>query len=741
MNQRPECHRRSRGGYEEGEEEKEGDQITVNNMPPSKGRDSSVVLMNRDLSNRDLSQLHIPSSSWREPLPLATGSSKGKTGNHLGYRKGSSWNHWLGASWKSLMLSLVLLVLCGTLLIVSEVFNDQLGTDSLAGGLPGLSSFNVVEEQEDGVAHGRTGLRLVRDIVAFPDEVMLLVTTDPNTLKPDKNSLQCLFGGNERTGIYTIEWKDDAKTILAVRCQNPSLPVNETEFATLIFADSNVPLLTAVQNTSNSSWNPLVYETITLPDSVLLFAKGLVDSQGRPNNHSKVLDKLHCSFGGQYEDELGARLSIEVKTKVVVISQEVVRCELPPQDQIQQLKGLPVTLYVPKVGKFRTVAYFDIPERLMNPSKPDQNPQGQEKFFVCACTMLWNQADFLREWIMYHGFLGIEKWYLYDNNSDDDIEEVLGSLSNDYNVSRIPWPWIKTQEAGFSHCALRAKAECKWVLFADVDEFVYPSLDLHLVLSHTSQKGARNSINLARNQSLESLPKIAFPLTGNWDKKPSLEAMSNYIRKQNTSIIRTLIERTVTRGLRENKTVGEVRLVCHNFGPSNLVTAPEQGVTVGYTCRTKKAERHKSFVLLEAISDTLLNVVHHFKLADGYRQMPVHVRIAVINHYKYQVWEVFKAKFVRRVATYVTDWKSFNKTSFSHDVTPGLGTDAIEPEDWPSKFCEEEDHGLRNFTLTYFRNPESPEKMLWHLDGRITQLQKQRNREAEEQKSLPQAAR
>ncbi|KAL2636004.1 hypothetical protein R1flu_007483 [Riccia fluitans] len=735
---------RSRGGHEEvgagGENlhkdhREEGEDFVITIMPPSKGRDSlsssssssSLLLINRDLQ----SQLQFPSSR-REVLP-PTGS-KGKALG-TGSRKSSSWKNSLGSSWKPLKLSLILLILCGLLLIISQVFDDQLGGDTLAGGLPGLSAISVIEEQKPNVAaHGRRGLRLVRDIVAFPDEVMLLVKTDPNTPIPDKNSLQCLFGEKERTDIYTIEWKDDSKTILAVRCQNPSRAVNQTEFATLIFADENVPLLTAVQNTTNSSWTPLVYETLTLHDSVLLFAKGLVDSQGRPNNHSKELGKLHCSFGGQFEDELGARFSAEVKTRVIVISQEVVRCELPPLDRIQQLRGLPVSLFVPRLGKLRTVAYFNVPERFMTPPKPDENPQ-EKRFFVCACTMLWNQADFLREWIMYHGFLGIEKWFLYDNNSDDDIVEVLDTLSSDYNVSRIPWPWIKTQEAGFSHCALRAKADCKWVLFADVDEFVYPSLDLHVILSEVSEKGARNSINLAKNQSSEALPKIAFPVTGDSKKKPSLQAMSNYLRNINTTIVRTLIERTVSRGLRENKKVGEVRLVCHNFGPSNLVAAPDEGVTVGYTCRSKRAERHKSFVLLDAMSDTLLNVVHHFKLADGYRQMPVHVRLAVINHYKFQAWEVFKAKFVRRVATYVADWKSTNKTSFSNDVTPGLGSVAIEPVDWPSKFCEEEDHGLRNFTLTYFRKPESPDKMLWHLDGRVSQLQKQRDREAQQRKS------
>ncbi|KAL6964067.1 hypothetical protein U1Q18_035122 [Sarracenia purpurea var. burkii] len=35
------------------------------------------------------------------------------------------------------------------------------------------------------------------------------------------------------------------------------------------------------------------------------------------------------------------------------------------------------------------------------------------------------QSSSLREWIMYHSWLGIERWFIYDNNSDDGIKEVV----------------------------------------------------------------------------------------------------------------------------------------------------------------------------------------------------------------------------------------------------------------------------------------------------------------------------
>ncbi|KAE8663594.1 ARM repeat superfamily protein, putative isoform 1 [Hibiscus syriacus] len=178
------------------------------------------------------------------------------------------------------------------------------------------------------------------------------------------------------------------------------------------------------------------------------------------------------------------------------------------------------------------------------------------KYELCAFTMLWNQASALREWIMYHAWLGVERWFIYDNNSDDGTQQVIEELDFlDYNVSRHAWPWIKTQEAGFSHCALRARDECKWVGFFDVDEFYY--------FPHHHRRG------LLGLNSLRSL-------------------VANHS---------------------SSTTIAEIRTVYHSFGPSGLTSPPSQGVTVGYTCRLQSLERQKSIVRPDLLNETLLNVV------------------------------------------------------------------------------------------------------------------------------------
>lgn len=347
-----------------------------------------------------------------------------------------------------------------------------------------------------------------------------------------------------------------------------------------------------------------------------------------------------------------------LKSDVVTVAQEIVRCKTPLSilsDQTKTLshtKAHPVKVSVQVRGRgiFPSIARPGF-SSLHNPPKKAHE--------ICVCTMLRNQARFMTEWVMYHAKIGVQRWFIYDNNSDDEIENVITSLQGvGYNITWHLWPWVKTQEAGFAHCALRARASCEWVGFIDVDEFFHVKVNggLHRVIKH-------------------------------------------YVRP--------------------GRNVAEIRTPCYSFGPSGLKEVPREGVMVGYTCRLAARERHKSIVRPEALNQTLINVVHHFHLSAPFVAVDVEKGVMVINHYKYQVWEVFKEKFYRRVATYVADWQEEQNVG-SKDRVPGLGTRAVKPEDWSSRFCEVRDMGLRNWAVRNFLDrrthlfPWQPEFELHH---------------------------
>ncbi|KAK7362136.1 hypothetical protein VNO77_04237 [Canavalia gladiata] len=475
--------------------------------------------------------------------------------------------------------------------------------------------------------------------ILFPDHVLL--TLSPPHLPLPPRQLHCVYhnllnGSAHSNPVFDVQLRpvlstdryDEFRSI--ARCPLPGANFSILGLRRRDDADHRTFRVPVKDTTRN--WDKLVYEATLDGDTAVVFVKGL---NLRPHVVSDP-SRFRCHFGPRND-------AFWLTTRAVSAAQEVVRCSLPQsiRENPDKARGISVTV---------SHVTGDVREELM-PSVARIGSYRKinrgNKFELCACTMVWNQARAIREWVMYHAWVGVERWFIYDNNSDDEIDDVVGELEIEgYNISRVIWPWIKSQEAGFSHCSLRAKDECKWVGFFDVDEFFY--------------------FNKGQPNSLRSL-------------------VANFSSK---------------------KSIAQITTGCHNFGPSGLRTHPKQGVTVGYTCRLRTPERHKSIVRPDLLHQSLLNVVHHFELHQGFRNRAIPPSTAVINHYKYQVWETFKAKFFRRVATYVVDWQEEQNIG-SKDRAPGLGTQAIEPPDWRLRFCEVTDTALRDFLLSNFTHPST----------------------------------
>ncbi|CAI5498372.1 unnamed protein product [Closterium sp. Naga37s-1] len=612
----------------------------------------------------------------------------------------------------------------------------------------------------------------------------------------------------------------------------------------------------------------------------------------------------------------------------------------------------------------------------------------EKPHFVCVCTMIFNVGKFLREWVVYHHWMGVDRIFLYDNNSEDNTTAVVASLAADggarlvvgtpaaqaaaavvaeaaargggggggggeeegrlgrsgrlggaavaggeevgiegaqwwvragfvgstHNQSHAaspsevdpssrspsspssissssssaphsrpstpvvtlhPWPWIKSQQAGFSHCVLRAARQCEWVGFIDVDEFVAPKFIAHIaekrkdlggevrekgvfiphllrrvvrasekeieeVVARKGVRGERGEGEVRRRRmagggrgevvgggvrerggeevgvvagvadvegaresggvgggvgrrllaggegeggcdgggegegegegggegegeggggELEISSKGANSKKGEKGKKgkkirgskkskgedrDGKQAKKNKQAKEEEEkeeedeegmrkgeVEKKKKQKKSKKGSGSSEATGEgqeggsdstaassmeseraeddvrplgqISFPCVDFGPSGLSQHPQQGVSVGYTCRARKPDRHKSFVRPEAVADSLLCHIHQFELKEERYRTQVfsgRVRLANINHYKFQVWDEFKAKYRRRVATYTKDWKGAKQNSI--DLIPGLGTDALEPPDWAGRFCERNDTVLRDFVKLAF---------------------------------------
>ncbi|GKA55417.1 glycosyltransferase family 92 protein [Tanacetum coccineum] len=479
----------------------------------------------------------------------------------------------------------------------------------------------------------------VGETVMFPDQVLILLKYPPTSPLLTKHDITCIYSSPNTSKTLSSsaplsiggEYHDHQ----IVRCDVAPRGM----LVSVGLKWKNLPPGPTYE------WKSLAYEGVIddVDNTTVVFVKGLNLRSGKASNASRY----KCVYGSDF-----TKGQLVVRSKVLSVAQEIVRCRTPLSileglDEGRISNSVKVSVKVNGGGVLRSIAR---PEFRAKPNLINRHQ-------VCVCTMVRNQARFLDEWVTYHGRIGVEHWFIYDNNSDDDIEETIESLvGRGYKIIRQAWPWIKTQEAGFSHCALRARDHCEWVGFIDVDEFLHLPSGVHLGSIISNQTSSR--------------PEVA-----------------------------------------------ELRISCLNFGPSGLTQVPPQGVTIGYTCRLGMPERHKSIVRPDKLSPTLINIVHHFDLKDGFKHVDINRNLLVINHYKFQVWEVFKEKFYRRVSAYVSDWQQEENLK-SNDRTPGLGTQVIEPDDWPRRFCEINDTGLRDWVVNTFSHPNTG-ILPWQKEERV----------------------
>lgn len=94
------------------------------------------------------------------------------------------------------------------------------------------------------------------------------------------------------------------------------------------------------------------------------------------------------------------------------------------------------------------------------------------KYEVSICAIFKNEEKFLKEWIEYHLMIGVEHFYLYDNNSEDNYDEVLAPYIEKGVVEVKLWKEDHAQMKAYKDFYENRRNETKWVSFLDIDEFV-----------------------------------------------------------------------------------------------------------------------------------------------------------------------------------------------------------------------------------------------------------------------------
>lgn len=93
---------------------------------------------------------------------------------------------------------------------------------------------------------------------------------------------------------------------------------------------------------------------------------------------------------------------------------------------------------------------------------------------LAVVAIMKNEGPYLREWIEYHRIVGMEKFYLYNNDSTDDTVEILKPYVDSGVVELIDFPGERKQLPAYADCIARHKMDARWLAVIDLDEFIVP---------------------------------------------------------------------------------------------------------------------------------------------------------------------------------------------------------------------------------------------------------------------------
>ena len=99
------------------------------------------------------------------------------------------------------------------------------------------------------------------------------------------------------------------------------------------------------------------------------------------------------------------------------------------------------------------------------------------KYRLSLCLIFKNEAPFLKEWIDYHTMIGIDHFYLYNNNSDDNYIDIIEPYIQRGLVTLIDFPEEQAQMKAYKDCYDRFRNETNWMCFLDADEFICPKYE------------------------------------------------------------------------------------------------------------------------------------------------------------------------------------------------------------------------------------------------------------------------
>ncbi|MBQ7629565.1 MAG: glycosyltransferase family 92 protein [Selenomonadaceae bacterium] len=93
---------------------------------------------------------------------------------------------------------------------------------------------------------------------------------------------------------------------------------------------------------------------------------------------------------------------------------------------------------------------------------------------VAVVSIMKGEARYLKEWIDYHLMIGVNHFYIYDNEESDNQKNALQPYVDAGIATHIPYIGRNMLIASYNDAPRKFRFLCRYMAIIDADEFLLP---------------------------------------------------------------------------------------------------------------------------------------------------------------------------------------------------------------------------------------------------------------------------
>lgn len=94
------------------------------------------------------------------------------------------------------------------------------------------------------------------------------------------------------------------------------------------------------------------------------------------------------------------------------------------------------------------------------------------RYDLTVVCIMKNEGKYIKEWLDYYILQGVNRFYIYDNESNDDTKSILQPYIDAGLIGYNYFPGRARQLDAYNSAIKNYKYDCKYMMIVDVDEFV-----------------------------------------------------------------------------------------------------------------------------------------------------------------------------------------------------------------------------------------------------------------------------